>query len=277
MMAAKGWSLHIGLNNVDPKHYADWDGALNAAEADALDMGRVAKHLRYAHSQKLLTKDGTRSNVLGAIAEAASALVSGDIFLLTYSGHGGHVPDRNDDEPDHEDETWCLYDSELIDDELYTALKAFKAGVRVVVVSDSCHSGTVTRMVRRGESATILEVEPAGKPRAMPPSVALRTYQANRETYDKNQAGTDTKAINALKASVRLISGCQDAQTSIDGTFNGVFTAALLSVWNGGNFKHNYQKFVKAIRQQMTSDQQPNHFVIGPRDTAFDDQRPFVI
>lgn len=276
-MAAKGWSLHIGLNSVDPNHYQGWSGELNACEADADDMERIAKQVGYARTQKLLTKDGTRANVLSAIAEAASALASGDLFFMSYSGHGGHIPDRNGDEPDHEDETWCLFNSELIDDELHTALKGFKEGVRVLVLSDSCHSGTVTRMVRRGESATILEVEPVGRPRAMPRSVALRTYQANREMYDKNQAAADANAIDSLRASVRLISGCQDAQTSSDGTFNGLFTATLLSVWNGGNFKQNYLKFVKAIRLQMPSDQQPNHFVIGARDTAFDKQRPFMI
>jgi hypothetical protein len=68
-----------------------------------------------------------------------------DIFLLTYSGHGGQVPDTNGDEPDRKDETWVLYDGELVDDELHELYTQFKSGTRVVVLSDSCHSGTVTR------------------------------------------------------------------------------------------------------------------------------------
>lgn len=32
---SKGYSLNIGLNAVDPNHYAGWDGELNACEADA--------------------------------------------------------------------------------------------------------------------------------------------------------------------------------------------------------------------------------------------------
>ena len=46
----------------------------------------------------------------------------------------------NDFEPDGFDETGCLYDGELIDDELYAALANFAAGVRIFVLSDSCHS-----------------------------------------------------------------------------------------------------------------------------------------
>ena len=68
-------------------------------------------------------------------------------MLLSYSGHGGQVPDQNGDDPnDGLDETWCLFDGQVLDDELYGALSAFAPGVRVVV-SDSCHSGTMLKQV----------------------------------------------------------------------------------------------------------------------------------
>ena len=115
----KGLALAIGLNSVNPKHYEGWSGELNACEADASDMRDVARSRKFT-VQTLMTRRATRAAVLGALAKAAKTLKSGDIFLLTYSGHGGQVPDRNDEEPDRQDETWCLYDGELIDDELYT-------------------------------------------------------------------------------------------------------------------------------------------------------------
>ena len=39
---ARGISLHIGLNRVDPAHYQGWDGALTACEFDANDMRAIA-------------------------------------------------------------------------------------------------------------------------------------------------------------------------------------------------------------------------------------------
>ena len=39
----KGLSLTIGLNFVDPTHYAGWDGQLSACEFDAEDMTDIAK------------------------------------------------------------------------------------------------------------------------------------------------------------------------------------------------------------------------------------------
>ncbi len=88
---------------------------------------------RVSHKNRL-TKSATRNRVLADLKAAAGRLKKGDIFFLTYSGHGGQVYNTgNDFEPDGYDETWCLYDGELIDDELYAAFAVFAAGVRIFV------------------------------------------------------------------------------------------------------------------------------------------------
>lgn len=277
---AKGLAVTIGLNAVDPKHYGGWAGPLNACEADAEDMADIARSGNFT-VKPLLTKAATRANVINEISKAAKTLKSGDIFMLSYSGHGGQLPDLNNDEPDAQDETWCLYDGELVDDELYFILGKFLQGVRVLVFSDSCHSGTVVKMTyyqgKSGSGET--GSSPAGiKYRNMPPDVALRTYRNNKDFYDKillNVKQKDTKA--AVKASVLLISGCQDNQLSSDGDFNGLFTSQLLRVWKHGAFKGNYKKFHKSILRRMPPDQTPNYFWAGQPDTAFESQSPFTI
>src|SRR3989442_557986 len=97
---AKGLALTIGLNAVDPRHYEGWSGKLNACEADARDMADIARSRKFK-VQRLLTRRATRRAVLGGIARAASALRSGDIFLLTYSGHGGKCPTATMTSPTH--------------------------------------------------------------------------------------------------------------------------------------------------------------------------------
>ena len=178
-----GISLHIGLNAVDPKQYSGWSGELAGCEFDAKDMRAIARKHRFA-TRLRLTKSATRSRILGVLKRAAKKLKRNDIFFLTYSGHGGQVPNTgNDFEPDGFDETWCLYDGELIDDELYTALGQFAAGVRIFVLSDSCHSGTVLREAR----FAALGVRPV-RPRMMPRDIALRVYMEHEEFYDKLQS-----------------------------------------------------------------------------------------
>ena len=140
----RGLSLHIGLNSVNPKHYAGWSGDLMACEFDAEDMAALAT-VQGIKPTVLLTTKATRGNVLKAVRAAAKLLTSGDLFFVSYSGHGGQIHDSSGDEPDAKDETWCLFDGELIDDELFNEMANFREGVRVIVLSDSCHSGSVVR------------------------------------------------------------------------------------------------------------------------------------
>jgi hypothetical protein len=284
---AKGMALTIGVNRVDPRHYAGWSGPLNACEADAADMAAIARTGKFK-VQSLLTRRATRTAVLGGLARAARALKAGDLFLLTYSGHGGQVPDRNSDEPDAQDETWCLYDGELIDDEIYKALGRFARGVRVLVFSDSCHSGTVIKAAfyaaRAAEGGAGLPAAATSGPqgslpryRNMPREIALRTYRAHKAMYDKLQDAVKGDPEEGVRASAILISGCQDNQLSLDGDFNGLFTANLLRVWKEGQFKGTYRSFHAAINRNMPPDQTPKFFTIGAPSRAFERQRPFTI
>jgi hypothetical protein len=133
----------------------------------------------------------------------------------------------------------------------------------------------------------------------MPPSVAMRTYEAHKAFYDKlqqdvakAQAGQVldpdealasvatstrlTKIATRFKARAILISGCQDNQTSMDGAHNGAFTGRLLTVWNRGNFDGNYATFHAHIRAGMPASQSPNLFTMGPVAT-FLKQKPFTV
>lgn len=270
---AKGIAVTIGLNQVDPKHYGGWSGDLTACEADAKDMAEIAKEKKF-QVKTLLTKTATRTKVLGEITKAAKTLKAGDIFMLTYSGHGGQLPDLNDDEPDGQDETWCLYNGELVDDELFAAFGKFKEGVRVLVFSDSCHSGTVVKQAYyRGTS-----INQPTRYRNMPPDAALRTYRLNKSFYDKILKDAKLKGSEEkVTASVLLISGCQDNQFSSDGEFNGLFTGQMLKVWKNGTFKGTYKKFHKEIVKRMPPDQTPNYFRAGKTDKKFEAQTPFAV
>src|SRR5829696_9929873 len=182
-----GRSLHIGLNRVDPAHYNGWNGALNACEFDANDMETLAKS-RGFETSKLLTQEATAGAIIAAIEDAVSGLGPGDIFLCSYSGHGSQVADTNDDEPDRSDETWVAYDRQIVDDELYALWGRFAPDVRIFVLSDSCHSGTVVRDIEAKvpDPVSTRQKAAAESPRyrALPRDVMIATYRANARLYD---------------------------------------------------------------------------------------------
>jgi lysophospholipase L1-like esterase len=288
----KGISLHIGLNTVDSVHYGG-PQTLFGCHFDANAMNQVAESAGYQDRTVLLDKAATVKAVKDAMARAAEELKTGDIFLLTYAGHGSSIPDFNGDEKDDGmDETWCLFDREMLDDEIYELWRGFREGVRVLVISDSCHSGTVVRATPQGmvslDTAANADVWP--RPRTLSADVRRDVIVRNQALYRNVSKSLDPgsgrlgglsgalkRAVDTpLACTVRLISGCQDNQTSSDGDLNGLFTSRLLQVLESG-FSGDYADFHRAILHLMPDNQTPNHWVVGRQDAAFDGQHPFEV
>jgi hypothetical protein len=282
-MMASGVSLHIGVNTVDPVHYDGWSGPLEFCEADAEVLKKLANDAGFK-TTTLKSPDATRDNVIGAIEQAAATLTSGDMFLLTYAGHGGQITDIDGDEEDQLDETWCLFDGQLIDDELNILWAKFAAGVRVLVLSDSCHSGSVAKDVSFSgnamsqQNAFFSPKAPVSNAtfRFMPRDAAVGTQRKNRGFYWSLQEARPSLSPE-IKATVRLLSGCQDNQLSSEVDGNGVFTRHVVQTWNKGEFSGDYAKFHQEIMLKMNKNQQPNHMIIGAPSSEYDQQKPFTV
>jgi metacaspase-1 len=292
----KGMSIHIGLNHVDPAAYGGWDGALAGCINDAHDLASLAATEGYRTSI-LVDRQATAPAVLAAIRAAAVRLRAGDILLITFSGHGGQIEDTDDtgNEPAGFDETWVCWDRQLLDDEVNAALAGLAADVRVVVVSDSCHSGTILRHAM-APSPPVRTLDGARRARMMPAAVSGRDIDRRRTTYSRarNNAraelrrtmarlGTLTrrqaelrKPTAGIAARVLLLVGCQDNQVAYDGPGNGAFTGALLAVWDHGRFTGSHAEFVSLIRARMSS-QTPALVAAGLGDPAWEVCRPFTI
>jgi metacaspase-1 len=276
----QGISIHIGLNEVDPAHYGGWSGKLNACEADAGDMARIAGE-RGFDTTTILTADATADAVTSAIGDAAGKVADGDILFCSYSGHGGQVPDTNNQEEDQLDETWVLFDRQLVDDEMFELWSKFPAGARILVFSDSCHSGSVNRdifdvAVPHVVGANMVDTkEPRTKD--LPKKVAKETYAQNKDLYDGIQERCHSSDDAEIGATVLLISGCQDNQLSLDGDRNGLFTQQVLAVWDDGQWTGSHPTFHKAVAAKMPPTQSPNYSPVGAANAPFEHQTPLTI
>ncbi|MBK8453507.1 MAG: caspase family protein [Thiofilum sp.] len=292
----KGISLHLGLNTIDPNHYGE-DGQLYGCENDAKAMQAIAKAKGFS-STLLLTEEATTRNVIAAIKHAVNQLKAGDIFLLSYSGHGAQIWDKSVDEPTKEgvsyqgqdpktkidlfwsegpkDETLCLYDRMYWDDELFAQLAHFAEGVRILYIADCCHAES-------NYKALETTMPPA---RGLGLDKAMQITQLNQTDYDeawyKNR--DFVKANNKLKASLIQLAACQDTQLSGDAYPDdphpsGVFTKRLLQVWNNGHFNGTYQQLLNQITQLIPQnwDQTPQYLLEGASNPIFEQQKPFTI
>ena len=279
----RGISIHIGLNYLDSEHYGNEVSPLDTCEQDAKDMQSIAIAQNFKSSYMLLSENATREAVKSAIATASEELSSGDMLLLTYSGHGGFILDKSGDEDDNLDETWCLYDGQLLDDELYYLWSLFDEGVRIFIISDSCHSGTVAKANPKG-------LEPDSKifkKKLLSYSVAKEVYLKNKDFYsdlEKFYGIKEEKGEN-IKASIKLFAACQDPQVSYTMTFakNSIFTEKLKEIWDDGRFMGNYSEFFEKISAEvealdfLPTVQTPNLFSVGKENKSFDNGKPFQI
>ena len=153
--AAGSSALVIGINEYTS--VPSLDGAANDAQDIAAALSRNGS------SRVLILTNGeaTKANIVNAWNTLLADAQPGDTIFVTYAGHGAQLKQlKEGDERDGLDEFWVLpgfdpknlretWRESVFDNELHNWFTdAGKKGVKVVLVSDSCHSGGMDRAVR---------------------------------------------------------------------------------------------------------------------------------
>ncbi len=210
----QSYALIIGLNAIDAASYGLRQGevpVLKACINDAASYLDIAKQKNFTRHRALTDGEATRDEVRRHLVWAANNLTSGDLFFVAYAGHGSQVPDRSGEEASGYNQTWCLWDGQMIDDELYEHWCLFQPGVRILMISDSCHSGTVARLVASLESMQ-RELQIAGSAlskslgrhdKTHPPKSKVQTRDATlgklkNATQGRDLASGDLKSLHPL-------------------------------------------------------------------------------
>jgi len=222
----------VGINNY-PGIFNDLKGCVN----DAKDWSTLFQALGFETSL-ILDAQATKANVKAALRGLIEATNAGDVAVFTYSGHGTQVSDKNSDEGDPYDEAVYLYDGTVIDDDLRAILNGIHPQATLVIISDSCFSGSVTRIAP----------EPA-LPRFIPPTVSTVNKMARRSFLVPESGMPEI-----------LISGCSDSEYSYDAEFNGrpngAMTAYAIQVIKQ-NPNITYREFYSSLRALLPSNDYP--------------------
>jgi metacaspase-1 len=240
------FALCIGINDY-PGTGSDLRGCVNDANDWAAELSK-----RDFDVTTLLDGEATGDAMRAAIRASIDNAASGDTVVITYSGHGTWVPDLDDDEQDRRDEALCPYDiasrGPLLDDELFELFSERRRGVRVVLISDSCHSGSVARYAPRMGSGS-------GSIRYLAPEVFL----------SERDAAAARRLPRVWRGRPRhaalLLSGCQDPEYSYDATFdgrpNGAFTYVALAALRRLPEGATYRDWMKEIQLALPSQDYP--------------------
>jgi len=132
------YAFIIGINKY--KHLSGLRTAVNDAE----EVKNVLKENYGFETLSLLDSDATRNNILRKINELRERLSPSDKLLIYYAGHGYFDESTKKaywlpaDAEKNDDTNWIMSDS------ITSNLKRI-AAKHILIVSDSCYSGTLTR------------------------------------------------------------------------------------------------------------------------------------
>jgi metacaspase-1 len=241
-------ALCIGINDY-PGTDSDLAGCVNDAGDWAAELSG-----RGFDVSKLLDKKATHAAMTKAIGGLIKDAKKGDTLIITYSGHGTWVPDSSGDEPDGRDEALCPYDigavGPLLDDDIRVLFAKRAAGVRLVLISDSCHSGTVTR----------------GRDDDLDPGMPRARFLPLEAWMPAGELPASTARPSTLVSGLRrsggdlLLAGCTDTEYSWDTSFkgrpNGAFTYYALKTLREVK-PTTYAAWFAAIRTYLPTNRLP--------------------
>ena len=230
-------ALCVGINDYPLGEDNDLKGCVN----DAKDWSNLLRnHYDFTDVKQLLDSEATKANILSGLKNLLAGASDGDVLVFTNASHGTYLADENKDEPKF-DEALCPYDSDsnlLVDDELRQLFLNIPDGVRLTVISDSCHSGSVTR-------------------------VAVTEYRRNRQLNPSllgNRVLSPEQMQMARKAAEKfpesgmneiLLSGCKSNQTSADAyianDYHGAMSYYAIKAITDAGYKLTYAQLHKSL------------------------------
>jgi hypothetical protein len=236
-------ALCVGINEY-PIEGADLRGCVNDARAWASLLTE-----QYDFTTKdvkvVLDKDATHAAFVKGLKWLLKGAKKDDVLVFTNSSHGTYIADDDKDEPDRYDEAICPYDTmdnPLVDDELRTLFADLPSGVRLTVISDSCHSGTVTRAFEFDRRPRFLNPRTLGRP------------ELDDKWFHKPRPSRPTKP----RMHEVLLAGCKANQTSMDATFEGVpagaFTYYALAAIERSQYRITYGELIAQVQKTLDRD-----------------------
>jgi hypothetical protein len=239
-------SLHIGIND-----YPGTDSDLAGCVNDAHDWAAFCSSRGVAAPLVLTNAQATKQALIEAMRKLVASTASGDVSIVTYSGHGSWTVDDDGDEADKKDECWVCWDfgkgGLLTDDEIFDIYSYQRPGSVHYLISDSCHSGTLNRVIGGGQSLA------QGKARFLPPAHFMTESQKAKAAKVEKTAITGPSRKSPI-----FFSGCADHEFSYDavigGRPRGAFTWAALSSYKSGM---RVGAWHTAIRGVLPNDEYP--------------------
>lgn len=223
--ASKVSYLCVGMEN--SKRF----GSCAGCELDARRLTALMK-TKYGYAgETLISEKATKAAVVSKLKAGISSTPEDGVFLFFYSGHGGQeaLGGQEPDGADRKDEYLCLYDSHMLDDEIWAIVSQCRG--RVFLYFDACHSATMYRSVDSELKARGADGQKAS---ALGGTNLVRSsgFTFRPELF----VGAAPMDMEGARHSPRILcwSGCKESEYSYGGSNGGMLTSAVINNWKKG-------------------------------------------
>lgn len=250
-------ALCVGINDY-PGTEDDLSGCVNDARAWA---ALLIGHYGFPASDVkiLVDSQATKAKMVAGLKALLARAKSGDQLVFTNASHGTYVVDDSGDE--EYDEAICPFDCDkhlLIDDELRELFAGLPEGVRLSVISDSCHSGTLTRAAV-ADAAPGVPFSDYRRVRFLNPA-----HLGRRVLRDPGTAQSrGRQRYPQAKMKEILLAGCDPTEYSydafIDGNYHGAMTAMALTAIREANYDITWQQLHSRVCSLLDAGDYPQH------------------
>lgn len=267
------YALLVGIDKY-PSPVPELEGCVNDINAiEEYLKERIDQQNYQPHIVKLPNEDATRQAVIDNFEQHLGKAGSNDVALFYYSGHGSQEPAPPEFwhlEPDRMDETLVCWDSrtsnwDLADKELaYLIGEVAKNNPHIVVILDSCHSGSGTRdAIQKG----VRHAPADRRPRELKDFIfSLSDLGEITKSSEDAANSTEEKSSswNLPQGKHVLLAACRDREVaseySVDGKQRGAFSYFLLDTLTKSNNILSYRELFKrtsALVRARIKDQTP--------------------
>ena len=251
---SEGHALLVAISDYNGTEFQSLDGPAN----DVALMRQVLVRrfgLSESHIRVISNEEASHSGLQREFSQLAERIAPGDRVYIHFSGHGSYTPDLNGDERSGRDQTWVSHGSrnaaptksssdidsyDVLDDEINTWLaRLLEKSGELILVSDSCHSASVTR----GDAPKVRGTSPDPRPHPL-----------------------GTLPASAAPGSAILIGSARDTQSAAefiadDGSHYGIFTwywaEALEAAEPGDSWHDIFEQAAAKVRLVRGDSQRP--------------------
>jgi hypothetical protein len=230
--------------------FSDRFGLCPGCEKDARNLANLMFGKYGYRGVTLISSEATKSRVVQELKKGISQTGEDGLFLFLYSGHGGQerLGGSEPDGADLPDEFLCLYDTYMLDDEIWDIVSKCKG--RVFMYFDACHSATMYRSVSVSVSGDVAR------------ALSVEDRKTTGFTFSPRAVAMSE---DAYEEPFRMMcwSGCKEFEYSYGSSNGGIMTNILLSKWRSGKSYGDLWGDILKDMDKTRPDQHPICTTIG--------------